>query len=1665
MAEQSTLDFTQLEGVTPITPEIQTVETQPLPITNQLDFSKLEGVTPVTSQQTSTLDFSKLEGVTSIKETEPQITSTRQYTDAEKIRYGIDKQNTFFGNVYRVAKAGTQAAFDPDRDFKDYIKYNFNQEQKELRQKYGELASGAFEDDTVVQAAAMATMMVDPFYIAAYMTPWGRAATATLKGVSALSGATVGLDTMLNNLATTGEVNLKSVGISAASAAVLGPLTVKAFGAIKTLLPNANNAQIQKIISVVEGKKAKDLGISTTEFKKLQTIAGDKDLLAINKQLQQAGKNWVAPIANETKLFNASEKTLQQQIKNLEKGVKDIEGIPFFKQTKVDTSKELLKTLKKKNKTLADKTKEFNLKQKELWKQTAANEKQLTDLVAKRDYTVLKKLKEQNSLTRNLSEAVISASVRPALGASIGYAFGRLWGGDDANLNNWMITGASLGALNKLIQRSGTVFATGEKNLLENLIYNNATRNAFQKVRELTATTTSTKLKAIGGETEKIGMKLFQELDSPVSKFSASAIADKLKLDYSNRAFALIANTTQNEQAAAIRIARGSKEKATPKIQKLANDIRKYLDDFRKEYTDVGIGLRKEVIKKGKTTTQRIDPIKDYFPRVWNWDRVKDDPEKFKRVLTSIFKSKGNKDPKTAAESFYNSLSTHNEQGFYSKEAVNDLVNSLISKKKVPFNKGLIRNLPLSDHIENERLLTGSYAQVEKVLSQNGYLVDDIPSIFNKLIATSADSIAFAKQFGAKGELLNGYIKRIVTKYQNLAGTTIGITKDNYAQKASQEIKLVMDSVDGFFGRYGQVRQGIVKSGAGILSTISNLNMLDRVTIASLGDLVQPFTNSSNFTSWIKGLSRTAVFPKGETGLAKNLGYAQGKEIQQSLLKTLTPLDDATNAANIMGTVAKTTGEKIKQGFKNPVRSANELGFKIMGLHWLTGFARRYAYNTGAIDAYTSANKLAKFVNSGNSLSSAKGIRLTNNLAKYGINTTDGLRIGKANTFDEAIKLKANKKILNDAGITASNRDALIPQVSNRLLFTQSRDPLVRLMGQFMSWTLAKSAQTNKILQRIENGDTQQLVKLLAGLPVYGGIQSLREISKYGEIQTDLETQTDKWYSEALRLSGISGTATELVLGRLTGPGSREPWYLFAPVFSILKEGGNIPKEIYKGNTDKATEIFMEKIAPLPTWRRWIGKLFPGEEIISPVKQGEISNRLKFNEGDIVDANDGFNNDAVVVEQPFLEEAEAVASKKTLVPMAKPNVKEQVQKLETVKLPETNTTIIKGKEISNIIKNKLEDRGINNSKNIADGITGNIYAENSKFITNQEEFGDINTLKDKQRGYGLFQFTDYKNKQGELVGHRTEYNKYLNINNKEDNAESQIDYVLDNIFNKDSGFDIGAGNKNKLKLIFSQGSASDIAKMFMERYEKPKDKSSLEKRIKFANTLNFNRVEKNIGGIVGKAVAKGLSKSAVKRGDTAISTTVGTYKKINNIFDDNKVKTVHDFGSGLGLGSKEFKNKIVTNHEPFVPLEKIIKAKGKVPNYKTADDVIFKEGFASKDGVVNANVLNVIEDPMERSNVVRQISQLINDKGIAVITTRGSEVTKAAQTSKNAIPFNDGWLFGSGDKKTFQKGYSQKELEEYIKSILGDGFKVEKIPSKYKVSSSGVIIKKIKGDK
>ena len=77
--------------------------------------------------------------------------------------------------------------------------------------------------------------------------------------------------------------------------------------------------------------------------------------------------------------------------------------------------------------------------------------------------------------------------------------------------------------------------------------------------------------------------------------------------------------------------------------------------------------------------------------------------------------------------------------------------------------------------------------------------------------------------------------------------------KTEAANKAAiKESNLVIDTIDAYFDRYGQKLYGAASGSAGILATLSNLNMLGRVTISSLGDLIQPFQNSSQWRSIVK---------------------------------------------------------------------------------------------------------------------------------------------------------------------------------------------------------------------------------------------------------------------------------------------------------------------------------------------------------------------------------------------------------------------------------------------------------------------------------------------------------------------------------------------------------------------------------------------------------------------------------------------------------------------------------------------------------------------------------------------------------------------------------------------------------------------------------------------
>ena len=118
-------------------------------------------------------------------------------------------------------------------------------------------------------------------------------------------------------------------------------------------------------------------------------------------------------------------------------------------------------------------------------------------------------------------------------------------------------------------------------------------------------------------------------------------------------------------------------------------------------------------------------------------------------------------------------------------------------------------------------------------------------------------------------------------------------------------------------------------------------------------------------------------------------------------------------------------------------------------------------------------------------------------LETYELTANKAMTVGKGKTFNAAIKNDKAKQFLNESGLKASNRDALIPQVDNRLLFTQSKDARIRMLGQFLSWSQAKSAQTNKILQRVESGDVRNFNKIISFYCLFfSGIRTVERVCK-----------------------------------------------------------------------------------------------------------------------------------------------------------------------------------------------------------------------------------------------------------------------------------------------------------------------------------------------------------------------------------------------------------------------------------------------------------------------------------------------------------------------------------------------------------------------------------------
>jgi len=1424
--------------------EIETINT-----VDGLDFSEAtieENIQPE-SQVVDGLDFSSVESV----QPENQIVDGLDFSTAtieepstwEKLEYGWDKETWVAGDALRLAKAAIQGGFDSQKTWKDYILQNEANRVKDFEEEHWKMLDGK-HDGIYTTIGSGASWLTDPYYLMGFY--FGRGLLANPLTSMAFNAALMGGGNVVQQLAKTGEVNWGETATTAGFAGAIG--LVLPFGGqlFKKFTPQGKEAS--KIANWIEGKIAEKNGLTPQELIKFRKISNTKEVKKLTDEINVWSNNFyskqskVLDELNNLKIdYNKTRKTVNELNKQIIG--KEQLGI-WSKKLGRTVRRENSKTISALRQELKDAKKIADDKLKKLNEQSSSRVNKYYELEGKRAAAIIEQINATDNFAQKALKAVMANITRPLAFGAVGGGANVLFGEED-DFWTWVGAGAAFGAAQKGIM-SSKKFNIGQKNEINGWLISDATTFTLAKVRALLAGTNFAKLSAYGGPLEKFARLTMRGIDDSIA--SKSVLAEEMKMTnlWNNR----INKTFKNEKtgidflpdeiAQAISINRGNKEvlkTVTPEVKKLADNIKSFTEDFQK--------FAKEA---GYISPQKIE---DYFPRVLDYAKIdasKESRKATEKIIADIYRSlgvsgkiKNKKSPnygKDKADVYaVNYLEGHknNFDSVLNNEVWNSMVTGTTYKGAARGEgaKSLVYT-PVSDHITHRRSLMGPYEKVEKILEQNNLLINDGKQILNKLVQDTVKSVAFSRKFGANGQGIRNIIKEIQEKYSK---STLSEAQQKMA--VAREADLMGRTIDAYFNRYMISGRNQLKASMGIVTMLANLNMLGRVTISSLGDLVQPFQNSINWTSALRGLSKTNLRAVGEKGPARNLNYHFTDEMSKSVFKS----------AGLEGNeVAFRNGFMGKWGVKDIAKTStwNNVAFKLLGLEWLTGYARRFAYNTGAADAHILARRYLNAVNKSGKNSNA-ALNILDDLQKYQITANEALSIGAIKDFNKALSTKYGRESLNRAGMTASNRDALIPQMDNRLLFTQSQTPWIRILGQFLSWAMAKSSQTNKIISRIENGDVRTLIKTLAVIPVYGGIQQLRELAKNGEVHTHPEYDMAKFLAKSGQLSGMPGWQIDLFMNRFMGPGKRDPWFMFAPAMQILTTPGVAAKKLLEGKPDDALRVLNKRFLPFPNWRRWFQRMWFPRKVVD--WEGNYGSKLKFNRGGVA---------------------------------------------------------------------------------------------RQKFFT---------------------------------------------------------------------------------------GGASKL----------------------------------------------------ISRAATAQWNTIATYRKIGKIFNDLKKDNVHDFGSGLGIGSPLLKgnNNLakLTTHEPFVSTEKILKHKpikdktGKlhysnVPNYRTIDDVFLNEGYNSKNAVTNLNVLNVVENPKERELIVKQIGKLLSDDGVGIITTRGDDVINAAKKSKNAIEYGDGWLFGAGTKKqTFQKGFTQTELQKYIKEILGDLFKVEKIPSKYNIvtkSNPGVIITKLK---
>ena len=1121
-------------------------------------------------------------------------------TALRKAQYGAAQETYLLGDIGRL----TYAAFSPKT-----IQQIERERQQKIFDEFPEFKDGKYDADAAVLGGRALVMVTDPVYLA---MPWARAAQAgrAYKGykkyaaataaTSALGATVGGGTTALKKGATGQELTGDDILFGATAGAVLSPVAMgvsagigKVAGKVAPKFFGGDKLKEEAVAELLKKNQVQSLNLSQKQLEQVKKISSLPEIKRLFKELAAEDNNYLKFILpqqniikkiNELGLKSDDPKALETLIKNLSSAeVKLLKEAGVKKAGPNSVARALNKQIKLGIERQAKKEYDYNV-------------------------AVIEQIHAIGGLKSQIGRALAINLTRPIIGAGMGAGAGVLWADSEEGFDNYVAAGASLGLISRAL-RSGMLKGIPKNTQIgfSTELLKNYINNLARGTNILLSTSQSTKLSARGGVMDEFSTMMFPKFDTTVRLDAAGRVikGEGARLTgYSQniesstqKAFqtfvraiygkeGVLRNTTLQQQEEALAIVRGAKGTFSKEAQDLAVRIKDFLGSFRTYYNQVGI--------------KESEIIANYFPRKINFAIVNKSEESKKaflkdmgKVFQNITKNASEQNPikirtkadgtdfnvtkpltpakaRKAAEKYLEGQTASFERQLLDKTA---------SQLTDPKSKSKFI-LPLSEHINKERILQGSYDDVEKIMEK--YLINDVGAVLSDLVRNSVKSVEFARKFGAEGQLLKGYFTRLNDQYKKEFGVTdIKNLPFSAKRKLDNDKEAISNSVNSLFGRHGRVGDQISRNIIATLSTLGNFTMMDKVTIANLGDLVQPMQNSRWFGSWLQGAYRTSLRARNEKGGAQALAIA----------------DD-----NLARTLMKDMFTGAEQGgytrYLDLIGQSNEKFFRYIGLEGITSLARRYAFNVGLVDGHKTARALAIKAqqNNAKSLDELQNIdRVTlediKHLSTLGINSFDDiLKIGSFRNLDDALGDDVAKSILNKIGSKTADRDAIIPTVGNRLLFTQTRNPWFRILGQFSSWAQAKSSQTNALIARAESSEQAQLFRMLGALTVYGGIYNLREFARYGEIKTNYEKNTDEWLAHSMNLSGNLGWLPTSVINQTVGFGSENVLEFF-PGASIINDMGQTITRGLSGDYDGAVRN-LYKVIPLPTIRGALDRYF-----------------------------------------------------------------------------------------------------------------------------------------------------------------------------------------------------------------------------------------------------------------------------------------------------------------------------------------------------------------------------------------------------------------------------------------------------------------------------------------